>query len=216
MIADNSYFIQLDDLSYPHTLLTVRQQKPNVSIPSFPTEEQMLSLGYALVISQDKPTGNVVEEGQPVIVDGQWLQTWTVRDFTAEEIAANLEMRKQELIQLVESKRDSELTTPYPITLGEGVTQHLKMQFDDKFVLTHLLLKAKQYLADGITELLPLRTLENQTWQLAPEQIVAILNGLLKHGEDIYRVSWQYKDQIRAANSIDELPVVPDVLVLLV
>lgn len=213
-IDSNTLFIQLETSQYPFTLKGVRQQNPNVSIPPAPTEEQLLQLGYAVVTPQPAPEGDVVTEGPPVSVDGVWTQTWEVRAYTPEEVATVLLEHKERLINQINELRDTELVLPYPYEFEPGVLEHIPMQPDDKFNLTHVWLEASQLDSLGDTAtLMELRTVENITHYLTPQQMLAALNGPIQRTRTIYRTSWQYKDLIRAVETQAELPELPVTLI---
>ncbi|MEL7893525.1 hypothetical protein [Vreelandella neptunia] len=79
-------YINTETLDYPLTLRQVRRLLPNVALPENPDEATLNALGFATVQPVERPTGDVVTEGQPELVDGTWQQTWNVREFTPEEI----------------------------------------------------------------------------------------------------------------------------------
>lgn len=89
--------IRMSDMRYPVYLTDFKNDHKNVSIGSWVFEESMYDFEYYMVRDVEIPTGDVVEEGQPVKSDedGKWYKTWTSRDFTAEEIAENLRQAKE-------------------------------------------------------------------------------------------------------------------------
>ncbi|MEL7966394.1 hypothetical protein AAG587_08455 [Vreelandella neptunia] len=82
--------IKLDDQGgiarYPYTLRMLKNDHPNVSLPNNPDDATLAALRAARVQTVPRPTGDVVTEGQPELVDGIWQQAWEVRKFTPEEI----------------------------------------------------------------------------------------------------------------------------------
>lgn len=86
--------IHLDTLDYPCSLWQVRLANPNVSFPSEPTDEDLVPFGYANVFPTPQPTDwdqrtQRLEEAIPTAdSDGVYHQAWSLRDATAEEIAA--------------------------------------------------------------------------------------------------------------------------------
>lgn len=55
---------------------------PNISFPS-PMSERALPLGYVFVALTDFPVagpGQVVQEEPPLLVNGGWIQVWSVID----------------------------------------------------------------------------------------------------------------------------------------
>lgn len=79
-------YINTETLDYPLTLRQVRQAVPNVSLPKEPDDVTLNALGFATVQPTERPTGDVVTEGKPELVEGVWRQTWEVRSYTADEI----------------------------------------------------------------------------------------------------------------------------------
>lgn len=75
----------------------IKQALPNVSLPKYPTDEQLNPMGFAVLHLVKEPEGDVVTEGVPEQhIDGTWHQTWDIRNFTPEEEAEALEKAKQQ------------------------------------------------------------------------------------------------------------------------
>lgn len=77
-------------VKYPYSITRLRRDNPNTSFPKKPTEATLASWGVYPVTNVDSPafshaTQNLTE-GDPVLVDGQWKQTWIVADATLEEV----------------------------------------------------------------------------------------------------------------------------------
>lgn len=81
--------INLLTMQYPCTLMDVRLANPNSSFADIPSDDDLSALGFARVLPTEKPSGDVVTEEAPAIVDGKWQQSWSVREFTPEEKAAH-------------------------------------------------------------------------------------------------------------------------------
>lgn len=91
--------LRISDMKYPVYLYDFLAEHTNVSIGSFVWEYAMRDdWGYYKVHDVEIPTGDVVTEGFPVLNpdDDLYYKTWIVRDFTPEEVAANLAAAKQE------------------------------------------------------------------------------------------------------------------------
>jgi hypothetical protein len=84
--------------TYPYSVRQLRRDNPQVSFPENPTEGLLAAYDVYPVQPTDSPAGDVVTEVDPVLTDGQWLQAWSVRDFTPEEIADNLAARRAEMV----------------------------------------------------------------------------------------------------------------------
>ena len=71
----------------------IRQAYPNVSFPREITDDNIASVGLAPVVAttpEYDPVTQTIEGTLPVMVDGQWLQQWTVRVLTPEELQARV------------------------------------------------------------------------------------------------------------------------------
>lgn len=84
--------------TYPYSVRQLHRDNPQVSFPKNPSNDLLVEYNVYLVQPTDMPTGDVVTEVDPVLTDGQWVQTWSVREFTPEEIAANLAGRRAEMV----------------------------------------------------------------------------------------------------------------------
>ncbi|WP_417733913.1 hypothetical protein [Roseovarius sp.] len=77
------------------TLADIRRANPHTMFPRELDSETLAFLGYALVAPTARPSGDVVTEAAPELIDGQWRQVWSVRDYTPEERAAMLDDAKR-------------------------------------------------------------------------------------------------------------------------
>jgi len=94
---------------YPVTEFDIRARFPNTSF----TTDFISGLpdGYVRVQPAGQPAEDemkVITQGQPILVDGVWTQTWTQADkYTAEELAAQNAVKEDNEKQEVRDKRDS-------------------------------------------------------------------------------------------------------------
>ena len=72
--------------TYPYYLSDFRRDHRNVSIGSFIYTTEMERFGFAPVVVDPKPQGDVIEVGAVVLVDGEYHQKWNVRSFTEQEL----------------------------------------------------------------------------------------------------------------------------------
>lgn len=110
------------DHRYPVYWQDMRMDNPTWSFSPTPEIELVNMLGYFAVELVEKPAGDVVTEGMPILRDGEWIQNWIVRAFTPEELAYNLNEAKQQLL------RDA-LTA-----LTNAGKQGILIEFDDDVV----------------------------------------------------------------------------------
>jgi hypothetical protein len=87
--------------TYPYTIGELRRDNPNTSFPKKPTEATLASWGVYPVATTAQPafshaTQNLIE-GDPVLVDGQWKQTWVVTDATPEQVTQRSEQQADDM-----------------------------------------------------------------------------------------------------------------------
>lgn len=87
LVADGSI------TKYPAGLFDIRKAHPNTSFPKNLDGLDLSSFGVVTVADADQPSFNAdtqtVAEGEPVLVDGTWTQTWSVSNLSDEQVAAN-------------------------------------------------------------------------------------------------------------------------------
>jgi|UniRef100_UPI004048AFB4 hypothetical protein len=71
----------------PYSLAQLRRDNPNVSFSKDIPESTLAEFGVFPIVETVAPSGDVVEETTPVLVDGSWQQDWVSRSFTQEELA---------------------------------------------------------------------------------------------------------------------------------
>jgi hypothetical protein len=82
-------------LKFPYSIQELRQDNPNTSFPSPMGEEDLATWGVFPVVPQDPPAYDPATETlsqvNPVLEDGEWLQSWSVTEADADEIAKRLD-----------------------------------------------------------------------------------------------------------------------------
>lgn len=213
-ITASTLLIKVDDLTYPVSLLAIRQNNPNISFAAEPDESIIEALGYAIVTPQAAPAGDVVTESAPTQVGGVWTQQWTARSFTAGELAAQLATQKPALSSQVDSLRDAKLAEGFQYDFGgtDGL-QGVQLRDRDCINITGLRVTADGLIAAGQGDtLLPFRTLENKVVMAAATTIVAMSNAAFQRVSAVYSASWTLKEAIDSALTMADLPVIPPTL----
>ena len=86
-------YIKSDGSVFPYTDRDLKRDNRNVSFPAVLTDDTRASLGVYPVTIAAKPAYDiatqVVTQDPPQEVNGAWIVGWTVRDKTAEELAAD-------------------------------------------------------------------------------------------------------------------------------
>lgn len=87
-------------VKYPYTLADLQKDHPNTSFASDMAEQHLLEFGMIPVKATEQPavdhTKNIVETN-PVYIEGEWHQSWTVEDAIAGEIEVRIERRAAEM-----------------------------------------------------------------------------------------------------------------------
>ena len=84
----------------------LRQDYPNTSFPRVMTDEQLAEYYIYPVTEVVQPLGDVVTKGAITLINGNWLETWSVRDYTSEETGAKTEELKSGIVQMVQRRLD--------------------------------------------------------------------------------------------------------------
>jgi hypothetical protein len=87
--------------TFPYSIGDLRRDNPNTSFPRNPSEEMLAGWSVFPVIEQEPPSFNPATQNlnqvNPILVDGEWLQAWEVTDFSSEEIAERTEAKAAEV-----------------------------------------------------------------------------------------------------------------------
>ena len=80
-------------IQYPYSINELRRDNPGVSFPSSPSDELLAYFDVQRIFFTLAPStlaGEVCEESLPAFndKDDRWVQVWTVRDLTPDELAS--------------------------------------------------------------------------------------------------------------------------------
>jgi hypothetical protein len=88
---------------FPYSIGDLRRDNPNTSFPRNPSDAVLADWNVFPVVEQSPPEYNPANQNlnqlNPMLVDGQWLQTWQVTAASAEEIAERLQSKEAEVRQ---------------------------------------------------------------------------------------------------------------------
>jgi hypothetical protein len=88
---------------FPYSIGALRRDNPNTSFPRNPSDAVLADWNVFPVVEQSPPEYNPANQNlnqlNPTLVDGQWLQTWQVTAASAEEIAERLQLKEAEVRQ---------------------------------------------------------------------------------------------------------------------
>lgn len=214
-LTDNTLFIEVATGTYPVTLPMIRElKKANVSFGPNPPIDDIRQYGYEPVADSVIPTGDVVTEGAPELVEGVWTRTWVVRSLDPTEVASNLQVAKTSLANQVDALRNEAINYGMRYVFPDGTTGGVQLRPEDRTNLIGLRLEAEAYLALNMPEAtMVFRSLENVTRDLPVGEIVKLTDAATNHTKLVYAASWALKDQIAAATTEAELPVIPGSLI---
>lgn len=205
----STLLIEVASKDYPVTLNQIRAKYP-ASWPDHPLRYDIETLGYAVVTPTPQPEGDVVTETAPVLgEDGVWIQTWASRAWNAEETAQALIRAKEQANTVVMVLRDQNFLKGMPYTLN-GETWHVQLREQDKINLVVLNLQAQGVIAKDGSPTFEFRNYENKSVQLTTEEMLDVTNRALLAVNGIFKTSWTLKDQIDAAERVEDLPSIPE------
>jgi hypothetical protein len=88
---------------FPYSIGALRRDNPNTSFPRNPSDAVLADWNVFPVAEQSPPEYNPANQNlnqlNPTLVDGEWLQTWQVTAASAEEIAERLQDKEAEVRQ---------------------------------------------------------------------------------------------------------------------
>jgi hypothetical protein len=88
---------------FPYSIGALRRDNPNTSYPRNPSDAVLADWNVFPVVEQSPPEYNPANQNlnqlNPALVHGQWLQTWQVTAASAEEIAERLQDKEAEVRQ---------------------------------------------------------------------------------------------------------------------
>lgn len=200
--------IESDSGDYPLYLADLSSRVPNTSFPQIVDSEILFEFGYEVVLDTEVPVNDVVTEDKPELRDGNWYRVWNARPFSTDELAARLTATKAELKAQAEAKRVAEFEVGFPYLFGNFL-YHVQIRPTDRQNITALYMLAKEAVAANVEFPVGFRVYENVSVQLTAAEMVALGAAAFIKVSEGYTVIWTFKDQVDAAATIAELPVLP-------
>lgn len=93
-----------------YTLRQLRADNPNVSFPREPSDSVLADYDVYILQQDPKPQAEVVEQGPIVERNGEWWQSWTSRNKTSEEKAADIRSERDRLLEETDHYALSDVT----------------------------------------------------------------------------------------------------------
>jgi hypothetical protein len=89
--------------TFPYSIGALRRDNPNTSFPRNPSDAVLADWNVFPVVEQSPPEYNPANQNlnqlNPTLTAGEWLQTWQVTAANAEEIAERLQSKEAEVRQ---------------------------------------------------------------------------------------------------------------------
>lgn len=208
-VNSSTLFIEVATGKYPVTLSDIARKYTDRSFSVTPPRVDISDLGYEVVNPSLKPEGDVVLEGQPELIEGEWFKVWDVRNYNDSEKSVMLAQRKETLSSQVMQIRNDDFEIGTTYTLSSEVSFNVQLRQEDRINLLLLNMRAKEAILAEDTSLESFRSYENITFKLTPTQIVEMTDTALTAVKSIYEQSWKFKDQIEAAVKMEDLPELP-------
>lgn len=208
-------FIAAETGEYPLTIAMIKAKHPLTSFPSEPTAELFEDMGYHVVQPSAVPAGDVVTEVAPVLgEDGIYRQAYESRNFSAEEVSANLQTEQGSRRSSLMMKRTTALEKGAPIDFGGTIgLQHVQLRDGDRANIIGLRIDSESAITAGNVDYTGVRTYENVFVPLTHQQMVDLSWKVLSAYKEIMMISWNYEDLIKAAETLAELPALPEEIV---
>lgn len=209
-VGVNTLFIEVATGLYPVTLYMIidKFKAQNMSFSMTPPRVDIENLGYGIVMPMQRPEGDVVVEGPPELVDGQWEQTWVVRDFNESELSAQLEFAKITANDRIMAVRNDDFQLGMTHAVGDK-TFNVQLRIEDRINLLGMYTIGKEMVEAGSEQLEAFRSYENETIMLTPQETVDMALAALAAVKSISQSTWTLKDQVDAATKLADIPVIP-------
>lgn len=210
IVTRTTRLIESDTMRYPLFLGDMGSIAPNTMFGPTVDSDCLIDFGVEVVNEVPIPEGDVVTEGVPVLTEGEWYQTWTVRTFSevelSEKLASHKEILKSQATQLVTNA----FAVGFPYLFPNDTVYHVQVRSSDRGNISDLRTIAKEILAETRPAMdFPFRVYENVSVMLTPQQMVDLADKTLVQVLGGYQVSWNYKDAIDAATTMEDLPAPP-------
>lgn len=211
-INEATAFIHVESGAYPLNLNSLRARHTNISFVTGEDVQFFRDLGYEIVETSVRPAGDVVSEGTPMRKeDGTYCQYFEAREFSADEVQNALNNKKDAFQTRCEELRNQALSIGVPIDFGgEDGVQRVQMRNSDRSNILGLKARAEKFIAEGVEgAMIPLRTYENRTVWLTPENTVKVSWIVFDGYSETMQKSWLAIDAAKAAANESQIPAEP-------
>lgn len=131
---------------------------------------------------------------EPVWQNGEWYHA------RIEEEPKTIQELADDKHREIDNARADAFKAGTAYTFPDGTADHIQIRPEDKSNLLAIAMEARDYRAAGETgQIIEFRSAANNTYWLTPDQAIAMTNAALEGVKDIYKKSWDLKDQVNAA-----------------
>lgn len=198
------------DPVWPITLDYIYPYWPNVSFGIPNDDETLINFHLYPIYPTKKPTGDVVVEITPELVDGKYEQRWSSRDFTEEERVADLARRKADILNQLDFTLMQTYGQGYLKNIA-GKDENFSLTAENQMLMMSTYLLAKEEAADS-ERLFRMRTTENTIVHFTSAEMVDFGKGVSEYVQTILGKLWDLMEQTNAAQKHEDLPEVPPFL----
>ena len=180
-----------------YTYRQFKMDNPHTSFPKEPNAGILSSYGVFPTADTEQPAHNAdtqvcTKNVLPHYEDNRWAYGWTIRDKTAEELAAD----KERVFGEINAEREKRLAAGSAFTV-EGIVDPIPLQgrpFDQTVYLA-LLTRAGGFKSAGVTTpVLTLRDAADTIHELTPDQMISLVSQAMTWFESVMAASWAMKD----------------------
>lgn len=199
-------------MEWPVYLRDAMRAFPNVSFSLEQEEENLVPFGYYPLHQGTVPVGDVVTQITPILIDGKWTRQYESRDYSPEEKAEMLAAARTERLAALDGVLYATYARGFTYEHPTGEVHTYSLSADNQQLLTGLHLLAKE--ETNPDRLFTLRTQDELVVKYKPAEIVDLTKALMEYVIAVLAKLWELRDDVALAETIDELPVVPEYITL--
>jgi hypothetical protein len=207
-VTRQTRLIHAESGTYPLFMDSLAKYAPHTAFGPTTDAETLIEFGIEVVKEVPAPVNDVVSEGPPEEIDGEWTQTWISRSYGEVELAERLANAKATLQAQAETLRISQFERGFPHTFGENI-YHVQIRNTDRSNLLGLRTVAKEVIAAGGDMTFEFRVYENAVVSINAAEMVAVADAAFVASTVGYKKTWDVKDGADAATTIEDLPTLP-------
>lgn len=201
-VTKDTLLIHVESKTYPLTLAALKLRHTNISFGQEVDEQLLTHLGYAVVQPGLAPVGDVVTEGEPLLMaNGTYLQNFEARAYNEQELAEQLASARAGKLQDIEQARLDAISIGAPMRFaGRDDVLHAQMRDGDRANILGLRAHAEVLQQQGVSDaVVPFRTYEDVTVMLTPAQTITMAWAVFGSYQQVMSTSWSLKDAVAAA-----------------